>query len=245
MASSIATIANDGVLVPPRVVLGTYDPEGVFRPRETPASKRVLSKDAARQIGAMLEGVVEKGTGTRASVPGYRIAGKSGTAQKAVAGGGYSEKDFFASFGGFGPVDSPRVAGLVLLDSPRGKRHQGGYVAAPVFGRIMAEALYHLRVPPQRVEPSPALKADGRMPPPSKAERSDRALTTDGTLPDVRGMSLRDATAALSFYGCRVKVSGTGYVAAQQPAAGARPTAGAVCHLRLSARAVASGRRAG
>ena len=77
MASAMASIANDGVLAPPRVVLGTYDPDGIFHERGRPAPKRVLSSNAERQIGAMLEGVVENGTGKRASVPGYRIAGKS------------------------------------------------------------------------------------------------------------------------------------------------------------------------
>jgi cell division protein FtsI/penicillin-binding protein 2 len=245
MASAIASIANDGVLAPPRVVLGTYDPEGSFHERKKPAPRRALSSDAARQIGAMLEGVVENGTGTRASVPGYRIAGKSGTAQKAVAGGGYSKTDFFASFGGFGPVPSPRVAGLVLLDSPRGKRHQGGQVAAPVFGRIMAEALHHLRVPPQKSDRSSSYIADGRLPSPSKAERKKDPKSDSGTVPDVRGMSLRDAAAALSSYGCRVQVSGNGYVIAQKPAAGTKLADGAVCHLLLNSRPASNGRRVG
>jgi cell division protein FtsI/penicillin-binding protein 2 len=96
----------------------------------------------------MLERVVSRGTGTKAAVPGYRIAGKTGTGQKVEPGGGYSETKYVASFGGFAPSRRPRLAGLVVLDSPRGKEHSGGAVAAPVFGRIMAEALAYLRVPP-------------------------------------------------------------------------------------------------
>jgi cell division protein FtsI (penicillin-binding protein 3) len=245
MASALATIANDGVMVPPRIVLGTLDPDGLFHGREAPAPKRVLSSDAARKISSMLEGVVEYGTGRRAAVAGYRIAGKSGTAQKAIAGGGYSETDFFASFGGFGPLPSPRIAGLVLLDSPSGKRHQGGYVAAPVFGRIITEALYHLRVPPQPSKLSPSYIANGRAPASSTAKPRKIPKADGGTVPDVRGMSLRDATAALSSQGCRVRISGDGYVAVQRPAAGEKLADGATCYLRLSSRSVASGRRAG
>jgi cell division protein FtsI (penicillin-binding protein 3) len=245
MASALATIANDGVQLPPRIVLGRIDPDGMFHGRDAPAPKRVLSSAAARKIGAMLEGVVENGTGTRAAVPGYRIAGKSGTAQKAVAGGGYSETDFFASFGGFGPLPSPRVAGLVLLDSPRGKRHQGGFVAAPVFGRIMTEALYHLRIPPRRPEVSPSFVANGGLPAPSKQDSATVLQYAEGTIPDVRGLSLRDAAAALSSQGCLVRVSGNGYVAAQKPVAGAKLADGATCYLRLSSSAATGGRRAG
>jgi cell division protein FtsI/penicillin-binding protein 2 len=96
----------------------------------------------------MLEGVVARGTGKGAAVPGYRTAGKTGTAQVALKGGGYSKDRYVASFGGFGPVRAPRLAGMVVLGSPRSKAHSGGEVAAPVFGRIMAEALAYLRVPP-------------------------------------------------------------------------------------------------
>jgi cell division protein FtsI (penicillin-binding protein 3) len=161
MASAMGTIANEGVLVPPRVVLGIRDADGTFRPSEPPPSRRVLSAEAARQLAAMLEGVIESGTGTRASVAGYRIAGKSGTAQMKGSGKSYSESDFMASFGGFGPVGAPRLAGLVVLNSPRGERHQGGEVAAPVFGRIIGEALRHLRVPSATDPPSTVLLTSG------------------------------------------------------------------------------------
>lgn len=146
MASAIAAIANDGVLVPPRLVLGTRDSRHGFVRLPAAEPRRVISSRAAQEITGMLRAVVERGTGTRAAVPGYRVAGKSGTAQKAVKGG-YSETDFMASFGGFAPTDDPRVVCLVVLDSPRGRAHQGGQVAAPVFGRILSEALRHLRVP--------------------------------------------------------------------------------------------------
>ena len=93
---------------------------GSFLQRDRPG--RGACCPARRRAGstAMLEGVIESGTGSRASVPGYRIAGKSGTAQMAVAGG-YSDTDYMASFGGFGPVGAPRLVALVVIDSPRGR----------------------------------------------------------------------------------------------------------------------------
>lgn len=154
MVVSIATVANDGVHVPPRVVLGTRDSDGDVRPFEPPPSQRVIDVQVARELQRMLEGVVESGTGTRAAVQGYRIAGKSGTAQVALAGG-YSESDYVASFGGFGPVAEPRLAGLVVLHSPAGDRYHGGEIAGPIFGRIMSDALRYLRIPADtnRTEP--------------------------------------------------------------------------------------------
>jgi cell division protein FtsI/penicillin-binding protein 2 len=116
----------------------------------------VLAPEFARQVTAMMEGTVAEGTGRRASVTGYRLAGKSGTAQKVVAGA-YSESEYVASFGGLAPVTRPRLVALVVLDTPRGPLHRGGQVAAPVFGRIMADALRALRVPPDAGEPMLAL----------------------------------------------------------------------------------------
>jgi len=142
IASAMATIANDGVRVEPRIGLGTQDADGVVT-RFAPAPRhRVVSPRTARAVSAMLEEVVEKGSGNAARLPGYRVAGKSGTAQKKqIRGEGYSESDFIASFAGFAPASDPALVVLVMLDSPRGTRRQGGEIAAPVFGRILAEAL--------------------------------------------------------------------------------------------------------
>jgi cell division protein FtsI/penicillin-binding protein 2 len=145
-AAALAAIANDGRLVAPRVVLATRDVDGRTRYRPAPAAQTVIGPETARALREMMHAVVTDGTGSRARVEGYRVAGKSGTAQKAVPEGGYSETDFVASFGGFAPADDPRVVCLVVIDSPEGEQHQGGQVAAPVFARIMAHALPHLRV---------------------------------------------------------------------------------------------------
>jgi len=145
MASALAVIANDGVRIPPRLVLGLRDADGRVRRFDPPPANRVISSRTARELTSMMEGVVLRGTGTRARLPGYRLAGKSGTARK-VVDGRYSASDYMASFGGFGPVSWPRLVTLVVIDTPQGD-HFGGQVAAPVFRRIMEDALSYVRAP--------------------------------------------------------------------------------------------------
>jgi cell division protein FtsI (penicillin-binding protein 3) len=145
MASALSVIANDGIRVPPRVALGLRDANGRIHRFDTPPPTRAISSRTARELAAMMEGVVLRGTGTRARLTGYRVAGKSGTARK-IVDGRYSDSHFFASFGGFAPASAPLLVGLVLIDTPRGK-YNGGEVAAPVFGRIMEDALRYVRAP--------------------------------------------------------------------------------------------------
>jgi len=143
MASALATIANDGVRVPPQIVLGIRDDHGVLTRSERPTPQRAISSRTNRELTAMMEGVVQRGSGTRARIPGYRIAGKSGTAHKWVDND-YSDTERIASFGGFAPISDPALVTLVVVDSPQGA-YYGGVVAAPVFRRIMEAALPHVR----------------------------------------------------------------------------------------------------
>src|SRR5262245_40885447 len=134
-----STIANDGVFVPPRIVAGTTPPRSTRQliAYQPPAGRRVISTLTAAQMKHMLEGVVLRGTGTRAILDGYSSAGKTGTAQKTdPVTGRYSKSHYVASFTGFAPVNDPAVSVLVVLDSPVGP-HEGGLVAAPVFSRVM------------------------------------------------------------------------------------------------------------
>jgi len=113
----------------------------------------VLSENSLRKVRRMLERVVEEGgTGTRAAVPGYRIAGKTGTVKKSGAGG-YVEDSYLALFAGLAPASNPRLAMVVMIDEPRGEEYYGGVVAAPVFSRVMAGALRMLDIPPDNVNP--------------------------------------------------------------------------------------------
>lgn len=243
MASAIGTVANDGVRVPPRIVLGTRDATANLIRAEVPAATRVISAVTAAQLRSMMESVIDEGTGTRARVAGYRLAGKSGTAQKAIKGG-YSATDYMASFGGFGPVDNPRIVAMVVLDSPAGEWTHGGQVAAPVFGRIMAEALPHLRVPsdddpePVALRPDEDLLLSTRLAPVSVPLLEE---TPAGAVPNLIGLDLREAVRRLSDRGYRALIDGSGSVIGQWPAPGTPLLDGEPCRLLLGQSAAVGG----
>jgi cell division protein FtsI (penicillin-binding protein 3) len=137
MASAFTAIANHGVMRRPYIIEGNR-----------PAPRRVLSRHTAGEVAKMLEGVLAAGgTAEEASVDGYTLAGKTGTAEKAIKGG-YSKTDFIASFIGFAPAKDPRLLVAVMVDTPRGDIY-GGTVAAPAFERIMEFALPYLKIPPR------------------------------------------------------------------------------------------------
>ncbi len=144
LATMYATIANGGVRATPHVVDRV---DG--RPVTQATGTRVVSARVAGQLTAMLEHVVsERGTGARAAIPGYTVAGKTGTAQKIdPRTGRYSDTDYGAWFVGFAPARAPRVVVLVMIDDPTGASHQGGAVAAPVFSQLAGRALSVLGVP--------------------------------------------------------------------------------------------------
>jgi len=107
----------------------------------------VLSEANARTLITLLESVVSDGTGTKAAITGYRVAGKTGTAHK-LDGRGYAEDRYVSSFVGLAPASAPRLLIAVMLDEPGGDQYYGGVVAAPVFSAVMSEALRMLSVPP-------------------------------------------------------------------------------------------------
>jgi cell division protein FtsI (penicillin-binding protein 3) len=138
LARAYLALASDGTV-----------PELTLLRRDGPVEgQRVISARTARQVRRMLElAVAEGGTGTRAQVPGYRVGGKTGTAKK-TADGGYSRDRYLALFAGLAPASRPRLVMVATIDEPSGAAYYGGQVAAPVFGRVMAEALRILGVPP-------------------------------------------------------------------------------------------------
>jgi cell division protein FtsI (penicillin-binding protein 3) len=139
-----ATIANGGMARAPRLVAATVDPGGHRRDLPSMASHQVVSASTANRVRQMLIGVVAGGTGTKAQIPGYLVAGKTGTARKAPYL--HPPYNYVASFAGFAPADAPRLAAVVVLDEPQASVF-GGDVAAPVFSRIMQYALTVERVP--------------------------------------------------------------------------------------------------
>ncbi|WP_451916698.1 peptidoglycan D,D-transpeptidase FtsI family protein [Actinomadura rubrobrunea] len=150
MASVYATIANGGVRVAPNLILGSTGEDGSFTPAPPPERRQVISAETARQLRDMLEGVTSKeGTAPKARIKGYRVAGKTGTAEivnpacGCYRGGGYT-----ASFAGFAPADDPQLVVLVVLQNPRRGSHYGGDAAAPVFKDVMSFALQTRKIPP-------------------------------------------------------------------------------------------------
>lgn len=152
MLRSYNVFANGGVIVEPHLVAGIQDAEGdleIVSPRE---GRRVISEETAREVTSLLAGVVsEGGTGVLASVPGYQIAGKTGTALIAQPGGGYrdefGEVHLLTSFAGFLPAADPELSIVVMIEEPEGEA-SGGRIAAPLFGEISNFALQHFRIPP-------------------------------------------------------------------------------------------------
>ncbi len=160
LVSLYAALANDGQRMQPWIVRRVVDDEGrvLLENRPRAVNAPLVSAQVARQVTAMLEQVtLTGGTGRRAAVPGYRVAGKTGTAQVAVRGG-YSTTDFIASFVGYLPVEAPEIAILVTVDRPR-PLTGGGVVAAPVFAEIAQQAARYLEIPPSRT--ATAVSSDG------------------------------------------------------------------------------------
>jgi len=203
-------------------------------------------------------GVVEHGTGSKAAVPGFAVAGKTGTAQKAGVGG-YQAGRHVPNFAGFAPADNPRCVAVVVIEEPQGKYYAAD-VAAPLFARVMAQALGILRVAPQEQHVPESVLADAAPAPagapryragiePAAARLSGPTLPADPErTPSVLGFSAREAVAVFAHAGVLARLQGSGFVVAQDPPAGAPLRAGAVQTLFLAdsadAPALAAGRRA-
>jgi cell division protein FtsI (penicillin-binding protein 3) len=139
LAQAYAVLANDGVKLPVSLLKLARAPEG----------ERVMGRRTALDVRHMLEAVVaQDGTAPEAQVQGYRVAGKTGTARKLGRDGEYSDDRYRSVFAGMAPVDDPRLVMAVVIDEPQGKYYYGGQVAAPVFSRVMGEALRLLNVAP-------------------------------------------------------------------------------------------------
>ncbi|WP_328975907.1 penicillin-binding protein 2 [Streptomyces canus] len=148
-ASVYSTIANGGVRVEPTLVRGTKGPDGRFTPAAKPKGTRVVSAKTAKTLARMLESVVddEEGTGTKARIPGYRVAGKTGTANRVdPATGKY--KGYTSSFAGFAPADKPRITVYCAIQNATSGSYFGGQICGPVYKQVMEFALKTLQVPP-------------------------------------------------------------------------------------------------
>ena len=169
LARAVSVIANGGWLVQPRIINLMIHPDGREQRPDVARRRRVISPKTAATMRAMMESVVRDGTGRRAGTPGYRAAGKTGTAQKVdPETRTYSKTAYVPSFVGFAPVNQPSITVVIVLDSPIGE-YYGGLVAAPVFPRVATQVLRFRDVPPELPVPGP-LRPE---PPPPPVEMAD------------------------------------------------------------------------
>lgn len=269
MVMMVSSIATGGQLMKPHLVKEITDTNGnVIKQFNPEPVRQVVSQNTAQQIATVMRSVVVNGGGHNAEIPGYAVAGKTGTAQMASPNGGYSE-DRLASFLGFAPVHDPQIAGIVMLVKIGMRPAYGGTWAAPVFAKVAEQALEYMGVPRQAdpdqlVKPksgtvfvpnvqnldvetakSLLLKAslkpvvegkgvyvENQVPRPGAevkpgtvvqlAVYSEEPVKGDVVVPNVVGLSMRDASVSLGQSGLHIRIEGTGKAVAQQPPAGTR-----------------------
>jgi cell division protein FtsI (penicillin-binding protein 3) len=236
MVSAVSAVANGGELLQPRVVRALIR-DGQRSEVKPTSLGRPISADTAATLTGIMEQVVERGTATFAQIDGYTIAGKTGTSHK-LENGRYSQTDFNASFVGFLPSRAPAVAIIVVLDSPHADGHFGGPISGPIFQKIAEAALRHYGIAPTINAPPPVMVAR-HMEPFQPARNREAAIVPAGQfggardLPDLRGLSAREAVRVLTRIGLAARLTGSGIVTAQIPAAGSAVDPGAICQLRL------------
>ena len=239
VASAVSAVANGGYLMKPIVVREVQDRNGrTVKAWKPVAIRRVLEPETIDVLTDLLKGVVRDGTGKRAAIPGFTVAGKTGTAQKVDANGRYSMIDHVASFVGYVPASRPAIVVLVSLDTPKGPKNEGGDVAAPLFARVAERALRQLAVAPD--DASRVLRVVAPVPElgivkPAAYVPEPVLLSADepGRMPDLRGKSAREAALAAARRGLIVELKGTGSVTAQSPDPGTEIEAGVRCVLTL------------
>jgi cell division protein FtsI (penicillin-binding protein 3) len=237
VAAAFAAVANGGEYMQPHIVRA-MSRDGVRVEVPPTVVRRVVNEDTAATLTGIMEGVVEEGTAKAAQVAGYTIAGKTGTAEKLI-GGRYSHLNY-ASFAGFVPSRNPKLAILVMVDAPRANGTSGGVVAAPVFQRIAEASLRYLGIAPT-VNPAPpvlvARPASGdKLAAISTVSGPTVTFVADGpagTMPDLRGLSARDAVRRLTGLGVSSSVNGDGFVVDQRPLPGTPVTSGDSARLTL------------
>ncbi len=193
MINAFCAVINGGNLMQPYLVKELVDDDGnVVRSTEPKVVRQVISEETSATMRDMLFKVVDKGTGSRAKIEGYKVGGKTGTSEK------YRDGKYVASFIGFAPVDNPQIALLVILDEPKEYSYTGGVVAGPVFQAIMSEMLNYLQMGP--------------------SEGGSANIAEIQDVPDVTGLSMEEAVAILQNKGFKTELEGEGnFVINQSP----------------------------
>jgi len=245
LATALGAIANDGLLMRPQLVKEVLDGQGrVFKRNKPTVVRRVISAETARKMKGLLAAVLRPdGTGARAALAQYQAAGKTGTAQNSNRhSGGYADDQYTASFVGFAPAADPKILIVVVVNEPQ-KGFHGGVVAAPTFRRIAQQTLHALQVSPERMK-----------------EKSEKVATFDNTIPsqpslvalqpvaygpkkynqammmpDLTGLSLREALNRLKNFAGSLDIHGSGRVVGQNPEPGRNLSTVDSCSLILAA----------
>jgi cell division protein FtsI (penicillin-binding protein 3) len=241
MAAAASVIANGGTLFEPHVVRAIV--KGGQRTLVEPkAVRRAILPETAATLTEIMEKVVIDGTAKAAQLVSYNVAGKTGTADKLI-NGRYSPYQQNVSFVGFVPSRRPALTVIVMVDSPRVGGDTGGAIAAPIFKRIADASLRHLGVTPTINPQPPVIVARNQETPvaPASAVGTPNVVTIPATmtetgLPDLRGMSAREALRELARLGLTARMEGIGVVVDQHPVAGSPLEPGATCTLVLNRR---------
>jgi cell division protein FtsI (penicillin-binding protein 3) len=228
LASAVSAVANGGYLMRPYLIDRFSDDNGNILQQFSPQMRhRVISPQTAHTLAKMMEGVTDEGgTGVKADVEGYRVAGKTGTAQKVdPLTKSYSASKRTASFIGFVPVEQPRLTILVVVDEPKTSSY-GGIVAAPAFSEIALQTLCYLKVPPGKTQ-----KAKPQSPITSNADQKIHSalIADEGTfevgnegavMPNFHGMSMRQVMRIMGKSDLNAKLIGSGRAVEQNPQPG-------------------------
>ena len=214
LASAISAIANKGMLLKPRIIKEIRNSDGsVDRNSEIVQVRQVIQENTATTLIGMLEQVVASGGGSKASVKGYRIAGKTGTAEKLKDdGSGYLTGHYIASFAGFAPVEDPQITVLVIIDDPNGI-YYGGQIAAPIAGEIFEQVLRYLNIKPlnNSFEGAPLKQAQA----PQISAKPVQVPQGKALVPNFIGKSLRQSAELAASLGIVVVPEGSGVAQSQ------------------------------
>lgn len=233
---AICAIANGGELLQPYIVKKVVAPDGtVISEGQKHVVRNVITPQVARQMRDMMEKVVSEGGGKPAAIKGYRIAGKTGTAEKLAEGGGYAAGKYIASFVGFVPADKPMYAMLVMLDTPQGAFY-GSQVSAPIFRDTLQQILVAKGIQPASSEGLPSFEEMNAVGAKENAKQKpvpQVQLLPDGKikLPDFNGIDMRLAAELLQQGRLRMKPYGSGHAYQQRPAPGTEVDEGATVEI--------------
>ncbi len=217
--TAVSATINGGILYKPYIVKSLNEPETntVVKENKPTIVRKVISNDTSAKVRNALESVVSNGTGRPAYIDGYRVGGKTGTAQK-VKDGKYMVGNYIVSFMGFLPADNPKVVVYIAIDNAKGVTQYGGTIAGPIARNVMLDAISALNIP----------KSTGGME--KEYNYYDKKYVT---IPDVVGMNVKDATSTLKSF--KIEYSGSGdIVKYQSPSAGERIYEGSVVRLLIS-----------